>query len=126
MNKTRTALIVGGGIGGMSAALELNKSGIETHLIDIDPHWKVYGAGITITGPTLRAFKAIGILEEVKAHAYTGNGIQIRNASGEPVSIVPTPPTDDPDVPGCGGIMRPLLHNILAERIKTARIKVDL
>lgn len=126
MNKIKTALIVGGGIGGMSAALELNKLGIETHLIDIDPHWRVYGAGITITGPTLRAFKAIGILEEVKAHAYTGNGIQIRNASGEPVSIVPTPPTDDPDVPGCGGIMRPLLHNILAERVKKAHIKVDL
>ena len=55
-------LVVGGGIGGMSSAIVLRRLGVHVELIDIDPKWRVYGAGITITGPTLRAFKMLGIL----------------------------------------------------------------
>lgn len=110
----------------MSAALELNRAGLEVDLIDLDPHWRVYGAGITITGPTLRAFHDLGILESVVAHAYTGNGIQICNVEGEPMGLVPTPSVGGPDLPGCGGIMRPVLHRILAERVKSRAIRVKL
>lgn len=126
MKKTKNVLIVGGGIGGMSAALELHKHGLNVQLIDIDPGWKVYGAGITITGPTLRAFKAIDILDDVIANAYTGDGIEIRNAQGNMVSLVATPPTEDPTIPRSGGIMRPTLHKILATRIRARGIPVKL
>lgn len=125
MKPIQSILIVGGGIGGMAAALELHKHGLDVHLIDIDPNWKVYGAGITITGPTLRAFQAIGILDDVMTHAYTGDGIQICNAAGERLQIVATPPTE-PGVPCSGGIMRPVLHRILADRIRAAGIRVSL
>ncbi len=50
-----TALVVGGGIGGMATAISLAERGVQVELIDLDPDWRVYGAGITITGPTLRA-----------------------------------------------------------------------
>ena len=46
-----TALVVGGGIGGMATAISLAERGVAVDLIDIDPDWRVYGAGITITGP---------------------------------------------------------------------------
>jgi 2-polyprenyl-6-methoxyphenol hydroxylase-like FAD-dependent oxidoreductase len=59
-------LVVGGGIGGMSAAISLARSGHAVELIDLDPQWRVYGAGITITGPTLRAFKALGCCRRSK------------------------------------------------------------
>ena len=49
-------LIVGGGIAGMSCSIALKKIGAEVDLIDNDPQWRVYGAGITITRPTWRAF----------------------------------------------------------------------
>src|SRR5690606_35730832 len=75
--KRMTVLIVGGGIGGMSAALALDKIGAQVHLIDIDPQWRVYGAGITITGPTLRAFEAIGIYDEIAGQGYVGQDIQV-------------------------------------------------
>jgi 2-polyprenyl-6-methoxyphenol hydroxylase-like FAD-dependent oxidoreductase len=109
-----SALVVGGGIGGMATAITLRRLGIDVDLVDLDPHWRVYGAGITITGATLRAFKALGILEQVIAQAYTGEGIQICDVSGKPLHLVPTPIQADPDVPGCGGIMRPLLHQLLS------------
>ncbi len=125
-NSGRKALIVGGGIGGMSAAITLRKLGFAVDLIDLDPQWRVYGAGISITGPTLRAFKALGILDEVKAQAFTGDGIQICDASGKPSHIVPTPIVADPDVPGSGGIMRPLLHSLLSGRTRQAGTQVRL
>lgn len=108
------ALVVGGGIGGMSTAISLRKQGIEVDLIDLDPQWRVYGAGITITGATLRAFKALGILDAVMEQAYTGEGIQICDVNGNPLHRVPTPVADGSDTPGCGGIMRPILHKILS------------
>lgn len=110
------ALIVGGGIGGMSTAITLRKLGIAVELIDLDPQWRVYGAGITITGATLRAFKSLGILEAVMAKAYTGEGIQVCDVNGQPLHLVPTPPAVGSDTPGCGGIMRPVLHKILSEK----------
>ena len=58
-------LVVGGGIGGMSSAITLVQRGHDVVLIDLDPAWRVYGAGITITGPTLRAYRRLGLLEKL-------------------------------------------------------------
>ena len=71
----------------MSTAISLRKQGIEVDLIDLDPQWRVYGAGITITGATLRAFQALGILDAVMERAYTGDGIQVCEAQGAPSHV---------------------------------------
>src|SRR5579859_2865958 len=76
--KITSALIVGGGIGGMSTAIELRKRGVSVHLIDSDPDWRVYGAGITITAPTLRAFRDLGVLDEIRAHGFLSKGFEVR------------------------------------------------
>ncbi|MBL0423353.1 FAD-dependent oxidoreductase [Ramlibacter sp. AW1] len=120
------ALIVGGGIGGMSTAITLRRLGHEVDLIDLDPNWRVYGAGITITGATLRAFKSLGVLGEVMATAYTGSGIQVCDTAGHPLTVLPTPQVADADVPGTGGIMRPVLHRILSERTRAVGTHVRL
>ena len=119
-SSTRRALIVGGGIAGMSTAITLGKIGMAVDLIDLDPHWRVYGAGISITGPTLRAFGALGILDAVRREGFTGDGIQVCDAQGAPSHVVPTPIVADDDVPGSGGIMRPVLHRILSEKTLAA------
>lgn len=120
------ALVVGGGIGGMSTAISLRKLGIAVDLIDLDPQWRVYGAGITITGATLRAFQALGILDAVMEQAYTGDGIQVCDVNGNPLHLVPTPAAVGADAPGCGGIMRPVLHRILSERTLASGTQVRL
>jgi 2-polyprenyl-6-methoxyphenol hydroxylase-like FAD-dependent oxidoreductase len=125
MTVIHKALVVGGGIGGMSAAITLSRQGVQVDLVDLDPHWRVYGAGITITGATLRAFKAIGILDEVMADAYTGDGIQVCDRGGQRLAVVPTPAAE-PGLPGCGGIMRPLLHSILSRHTLAAQVGVRL
>ena len=45
-----SALVIGGGIAGMSAALVLSRLGVAVDLIDADPEWRTYGAGISVTG----------------------------------------------------------------------------
>jgi len=116
MSSIGKVLVVGGGIGGMSAAICLRRSDVEVHLIDLDPEWRVYGAGITLTGPTLRAFRALGVFDELASQAYTGHGIQVCNMAGDRLKVVPTPVVGDPDLPGSCGVLRPVLHAILARR----------
>ena len=119
-------LIVGGGIAGMSCSIALKKIGVEVDLIDNDPHWRVYGAGITITRPTWRAFSRLGILDELMATGFGGDGIQICAADGTALNHVPDPALDDETIPGSGGIMRPDLHRVLSGRVRAIGIEPRL
>jgi len=120
-----TALIVGGGVGGMAAALKLREIGVQVDLIDRDADWRVYGAGITITRPTLRAFRDLGILDDFLEVGFAGDGIQVCDVNGAPVGQVPDPVLEDP-LPGSGGVMRPELHRILSQRVLASGATVRL
>ncbi|RJG10733.1 FAD-dependent oxidoreductase [Massilia cavernae] len=124
--KALDVLVVGGGIGGMSAALTLRGIGASVDLIDIDPAWGVSGAGITITGPTLRAFKELGVLDEIMEHGYTGEGIRVCDVDGNVLSDLATPMPPEAGVPGSGGFTRPGLHKILAARVRKAGAEIRL
>jgi 2-polyprenyl-6-methoxyphenol hydroxylase-like FAD-dependent oxidoreductase len=119
-------LIVGGGIGGMSAAMKLRDSGHHVELIDKDPEWRVYGAGITITRPTMRAFRDLGVLEQVIQGGFAGDGIQVCMPDGTPVGLVEDPDLLDDGLPGSGGIMRPELHRILSGNVLSRDTHVRL
>lgn len=121
-----SVLIIGGGIAGMSAALTLAETVERVHLIDSDPEWKVYGAGITITGPTLRVMKRLGILDEAMAQGWTADGILACDQAGDVVANIETGSDALDGLPGAGGIMRPTLHRLLAERIGQTDVEVTL
>jgi 2-polyprenyl-6-methoxyphenol hydroxylase-like FAD-dependent oxidoreductase len=122
----KTVLVVGGGIGGMSAALSLARRGVEVTLIDSDPNWRVYGAGITITGMSLRAFDDLGVLDEIRARGFVHNGMRPRRFTGEALGEPRLAPPGAPPVMLGGGIMRPVLHDILSTRVRAAGIDVRL
>jgi 2-polyprenyl-6-methoxyphenol hydroxylase-like FAD-dependent oxidoreductase len=118
-------LIVGGSLAGMSCAIEMRKAGIAVDLIEIDASWRSYGAGITITGPTLRALQTVGVLSEVTAAGATWNGVKVHDKSGKLLEEAPIPPLGR-DLPSAGGIMRPLLHKILADKTRASGASVRL
>jgi len=122
----RRVLVVGGGFSGMSAAIELRKRGAEVDLVEVDPHWRKYGAGISLGGATLRAFKQLGILDEFLAQGAATDGVEIRLPHGPVVATLPTPRIAGPDVPGGGAIMRPVLARILADATRAAGASVRL
>lgn len=115
MSALARVLVVGGGIGGMSAAIALRQRGVSVDLVDIDPEWRVYGAGITITGPTLRAFNRLGIIEAVAREGYFSDRVEFYNAEGKLISTLESPVLE-PGIPAAGGILRPVLHRIMSER----------
>jgi 2-polyprenyl-6-methoxyphenol hydroxylase-like FAD-dependent oxidoreductase len=118
-------LIVGGGIGGMSAAIRLADTGHRVELIDIDPDWRVYGAGITITGPTLRAYKRLGLLDEIRAVGAITNGARIFRYDGTFLNELDEPVLEE-GLPATGGIMRPVLHRIMQDRVAALGVTVRL
>jgi 2-polyprenyl-6-methoxyphenol hydroxylase-like FAD-dependent oxidoreductase len=120
-----TALVTGGGIGGMTAAIALARAGIKVDLIDVDPQWRVYGAGISITGMSLRAFDALGVLGEIRLRGHVGSGMRGRTLSGEIVMDAPVP-VDPAPVQQSGGILRPVLHEILSSAVRNEGIDVHL
>ena len=108
-------LVVGGGIAGMCAAIELRKRGHQVDLVEIDPQWRVYGAGITLSGPTLRAFTEVGVIDDLMAEGWCADGVELQLAQGAVIGEIPTPRLGRPDVPGGGGILRPVLARILRQ-----------
>lgn len=122
----RTALVIGGGLAGMAAALSLHEAGVKVRLIDIDADWKVYGAGITITGPTLRVMGRLGILPAVLEEGYAADGLLACNPAGEVIAEIETATGSGDGIPGAGGIMRPVLHRLLSQRIRQTDIEVSL
>ena len=120
-----TALIVGGGIGGMATAISLAERGVAVDLIDLDPEWRVYGAGITITGPTLRAYKHLGLLEQIKRQGAITSKTRLFHYDGTHMLDLEEPPIEE-GVPGNGGIMRPVLHRIMQARLRTLPVEVRL
>jgi 2-polyprenyl-6-methoxyphenol hydroxylase-like FAD-dependent oxidoreductase len=121
----KNALVVGGGVGGMSAAIALRRAGVEVDLIDVDSQWRVYGAGISVTGLSLRAFDDLGVLDEVRRRGFVGAGMRGKSATGDTLMESPQPPNPRP-VQQSGGIMRPVLHDILSTAVRRSGADVRL
>lgn len=118
-------LIVGGGFAGMSSAISLKERGFDVNLIDIDPQWRVYGAGITITGATLRAYKHLNMVQDIASQGAIANGSKMFHYGGNFMQMLEEAPLED-GLPATGGIMRPLLHTIMSRRVKSLGIPVEL
>lgn len=127
MNLTsQRILIIGGGFSGMAAAIELRKQGAQVDLVEIDPGWRSYGAGISLGGATLRAFRRLGILDTFLQQGHASDGVHLHMPHGPRVATLPTPRIAGDDVPGGGAIMRPVLARILAEATRAAGVNVRL
>ena len=110
----------------MAAAIKLRELGWAADLIEIDPLWRVYGAGISITGPTYRAARRLGIADKLRSRGFSSDsGVRICAPNGHVVAEIPSQPIE-PGLPTHGGIMRPVLHEILQARTRAAGARVRL
>ncbi|WP_298600250.1 FAD-dependent oxidoreductase [Zoogloea sp.] len=112
--QARKVLVIGGGFSGMAATLALRRQGIAVDLVEIDPEWRCYGAGISLGGATLRALQDLGLLGDFLQHGFAANGTELCAPDGTLLATLPTPSLTGTDVPGNGAIMRPVLARIMA------------
>ncbi|HWU03857.1 MAG TPA: FAD-dependent monooxygenase [Novosphingobium sp.] len=125
ITSAQEVLIVGGGIGGMAAAIAMAERGARVEIIDLDPQWRVYGAGITITGPTLRAYRRLGLLDQIKAQGAITTKTRLMRFDGAHIKDLDEPVIEE-GLPATGGIMRPVLHRIMQEKVRALAIPVRL
>ena len=126
MTQNLKALVIGGGFSGMAAAIELRKQGVQVDLIEIDPGWRSYGAGISLGGATLRAFRQLGILDAFLREGNGADGVKLFLGNGHQIGELPTPRLAGPDTPGGGAIMRPALARLMAEATRASGTQVHL
>ncbi|TXS90298.1 FAD-dependent oxidoreductase [Parahaliea maris] len=119
-------LIIGGGFSGMSTAIQFRKLGVDVEIAEIDPNWRTDGAGITVSGPSLRALGAIGVLPQFREQGAMTRGVEQYSADGTLLHRIETPQVPGTDILGGGGIMRPVLANILADATRASGAVVRL
>ncbi|MEV0407481.1 FAD-dependent monooxygenase [Actinoallomurus sp. NPDC050550] len=78
----RNAVVVGGGIGGLAAAVALIRCGWQVEVLERAPAFEEVGAGLSLWPNGVRALDALGLGENVRRRAMTETEGGIRNASG--------------------------------------------
>ena len=119
-------LVVGGGIGGLSAAIALRQCGVKVDVVEINPKWDVYGVGIIQPGNAIRALDALGLAEEAIAQGFAMKGSRFHDAQGNLLGEVPALDLLGPKYPPMNGITRPKLHAIFQDAVKASGADIRL
>jgi 2-polyprenyl-6-methoxyphenol hydroxylase-like FAD-dependent oxidoreductase len=123
--KNLSVLAIGGGIGGLTAAIALRQRGFAVTVVEKDPAWSVYGVGIIQQGNVLRAAKALGILDQYVGAGVGFDAVEVYAPNGMKVARVPSHRLLE-GYPANLGIGRPALHQVLGDATRHAGAEVRL
>ena len=118
-------LIIGAGIGGLTAAIALGKRGFNTEMIEKDPNWTVYGVGIIQQSNVVRAMHALGILEDYLDAGFGFDQVDVYSPAGDHLASVPSLKLVQ-EYPANVGISRRALQKVLGDRAKQAGTVIRL
>jgi 2-polyprenyl-6-methoxyphenol hydroxylase-like FAD-dependent oxidoreductase len=110
--KSAKILIIGGGIGGLTAAIALRKRGFDVDLLEKNPALTVYGVGIIQQANVIRAFRQLDILDDYVSAGFGFDCVSVFTGSGELVAKLPTPRLVEGYAANLG-ISRRSLHEVL-------------
>ena len=83
------AIVVGGGIAGLTTALCLQRAGLQPIVIERAPAIEEIGAGIQLSPNACRVLDAIGVIDAVRASAFAPERLEMRiGISGRPVFAI--------------------------------------
>ncbi|HUJ30969.1 MAG TPA: FAD-dependent monooxygenase [Candidatus Acidoferrum sp.] len=112
-------LIIGCGVGGLAAAIALQRAGIDAELYEQADGLREVGAGIGLAPNALRAFDVLGLGSEIRSESLAVQG-SLRKPNGDVLVGIPTE-----ELGGVGIISvmhRAELLALLARQIDPARI----
>ncbi len=73
MGDIRRVLVVGGGVGGLTAAATFARRGVETVLIERRPAFDIPGVGLGQPANALRVYDTLGVLEQILDTGFSYN-----------------------------------------------------
>lgn len=116
----RSVLIVGGGIGGLTAAVALCRRGHAVEVVEQQPGWPAVGWGLSLTGPALRALDTIGLAQPCIDAGYPMRGIRNCDTAGKVLHEIEPPSLLGPGQPVIVGLGRPALSRVLRTAAESA------
>lgn len=118
-------LVVGAGIGGLTAAIALRQKGFKVELIERDATWTVYGVGIIQQSNVVRAVHQLGVLDAYINAGFSFDAVDIYLPNGHHVARIPSPKLAEGYAANVG-IGRPALQKVLADRAKALGADIRL
>ncbi len=118
-------LVIGAGIGGLSAAIALRRAGHRVTVIEKDPTWSVYGVGIIQQSNVVRAMEQLGVLDAFLDAACGFDAVEIYVPDGTRVARVPTPSLVE-GRPSNVGIGRRALQKVLGDSARELGAEIRL
>ncbi len=109
------ALVVGGGIGGLTAAVALRRAGIAVDLVEIKDNWSVYGVGIIQPNNVMRALDRVGLAQACVDNGGAYPGWRIFSETNDLLFEAAASNRAAPAFPPYNGITRPILQSILQQ-----------
>jgi 2-polyprenyl-6-methoxyphenol hydroxylase-like FAD-dependent oxidoreductase len=125
MSKIRRVLVVGGGVGGLTAAAAFAQRGVEVVLIERRPAFDVPGVGLGQPANALRVYDAIGVLDEILAAGFIYDRMWIFGPNRELI-VEHKFLLGDERIPAVCALSRLTLHEILLGAAQRAGVEVRL
>ena len=103
----RRAIIVGAGIGGLSAGIALGRAGWEVHIFERSSSPRELGFGVGLAPNAIAALRELGVGETILARAFEPTRGEIRRMDGAVLKRMEIPPgilggrSWSPYVPSC-------------------------
>jgi 2-polyprenyl-6-methoxyphenol hydroxylase-like FAD-dependent oxidoreductase len=91
-------LIVGAGIGGLTAAIALRQAGFGVEVFERAAELKEIGAGIALSANAIRVLKHLGLMQQVIDRGAVIEAAESYNSRGDTISRLSTNLTDVPSV----------------------------
>jgi 2-polyprenyl-6-methoxyphenol hydroxylase-like FAD-dependent oxidoreductase len=86
MNRHKKFAIAGGGIGGLSLAIAMQRKGFDVIVYEGAPVMKPLGAGLALAANAIKAYQEIGIAEEILKAGKKLRSLQIKDQKGKILS----------------------------------------
>ena len=119
-----TVLIIGGGIGGLAAAIALRQAGISAVVYERAPVLQEVGAGIGLGANGMYALVKLGVAAAVKAAGSAVERVELRSQDGTVLSALTTGPTERKLGVATTLAHRADLHTALAEWLDVDTIRL--
>ena len=125
MSGIRRVLVVGGGVGGLTAAATFARRGVEVVLIERRPAFDIPGVGLGQPANALRVYDSLGVLDEILDTGFSYDRMYLFDPSRRLIVEHKFLLGDD-RIPACCALSRLQLHEILLGAAERAGVQVRL
>jgi 2-polyprenyl-6-methoxyphenol hydroxylase-like FAD-dependent oxidoreductase len=121
----RRVLVVGGGVGGLTAAATFARRGVEVVLIERRPAFDIPGVGLGQPANALRVYDTLGVLDEILATGFSYDRMYLFDARRRLI-VEHKFLLGDERVPAFCALSRLQLHEILLGAAQRAGVQIRL